>query len=253
LTFPKIKIKLVLTEISQSEKQKKLRRLISPFTSTFGIGPKLGLFHSSLIVGPWYLEWTNKSLCVPKKVFSSAALIAVDIENALDIMDVDFVIDKVSDVIIRWNCVCKYDQSINNCQVFVDDILAHLGIDQLKFKGQLGNYLKDMRTFGVCEPVFHVSSELHKVTGISQSKIKFETHHELDEFVNDILKKYPKFFISFPGDADLLKSFDRAFWLKNFKNKEEDSFKPAMKNSKSENCPFLNPTVTKSFGGNEWF
>lgn len=61
-------------------------------------------------------------------------------------MDVDLVIDKVSDVIIRWNTVCNYDQSTNNCQLFVEDLLTALGIDpKLKFQGQLANYLHQMR------------------------------------------------------------------------------------------------------------
>jgi hypothetical protein len=251
----KVKVKLVVTEISFSDKQKHLRKLVSPFISTFGIGPRMGLFHSALIIGPYYFEWTNKSLCVPKKVFSSAALIAVDVENTLATMDVDFVIDKVSDVIVRWNCVCKYDQSSNNCQVFIEDLLVALGIDQLKFKGQLAGFLKDMRTHGSCEPAFTISSELAKATGLSETKTKFESHKELDTFVQKIVEKYPKFSSSFPGDYELLKSFDRAFWLKHFRAVDEENFQPLSHKSTGVgcDCPFENPKVTKSFGGTEWF
>jgi len=68
-TNEKLKIKLVITEISQTKKDKDLRKLLSPFASAFNLSPQFGMFHSALIVGPWYLEWTNKELCIPKKKY----------------------------------------------------------------------------------------------------------------------------------------------------------------------------------------
>lgn len=55
----KIKIKLIISEISHSKKDKRLRSLLSPFITALGVGPQFGIFHSALIIGPWYLEWTN--------------------------------------------------------------------------------------------------------------------------------------------------------------------------------------------------
>ena len=52
------------------------------------------MFHSAVIIGPWYLEWTNKSLCIPKKCYSSAALVAVDVPTNLELVDVDNVVDR---------------------------------------------------------------------------------------------------------------------------------------------------------------
>jgi hypothetical protein len=60
----KIKIKLVITEIAQSKTQQTFRSVLSPFMTTLNLGniilvnnlgPTFGMFHSSLIVGPWYL------------------------------------------------------------------------------------------------------------------------------------------------------------------------------------------------------
>ena len=48
--------------------------------------------------------------------------------------------------------------------------------------------------------------------------MKFETHKELDEFVQRIIDNFPNFMKDYHDtDAALLKSFDRAFWLKHYK------------------------------------
>jgi hypothetical protein len=111
-----------------------------------------GMFHSALSVGPWYLEWTNRALCIPKKCYSQAALVALDVDSHLELVDADIVIEKISEVIARWNVLHPYDKKENNCQVFVDDLLLALDIDpNQKFKGQLGEYVKKLRTKGECE------------------------------------------------------------------------------------------------------
>jgi len=68
----KVKIKLVIAEIAKNDKQKKLRKLLSPIITRLDTSQTFGLFHSALIIGPWYLEWNNSSLCVPRKTYSSA-------------------------------------------------------------------------------------------------------------------------------------------------------------------------------------
>ena len=91
-TNEKIKIKLVITEIHHTQNERNLRKICSPFANILNLSPEFGMFHSALSIGPWYLEWTNKSLCVPKKCFSNAALIALDIDSTLELVDVDYVI-----------------------------------------------------------------------------------------------------------------------------------------------------------------
>jgi hypothetical protein len=52
----KIKIKLILSEINKTEKEKTLRRIASPFFCALDIGDaRLGFVHSAISVGPWYL------------------------------------------------------------------------------------------------------------------------------------------------------------------------------------------------------
>jgi len=124
----RIKVKLIVTEIAKTQREMTVRRLLSPITSTFGIAGELGFFHSALIVGPWILEWTNSSLCVPRKCQSSAAVIAVDLDDIKlsDKIILDKVIDSLAEKITYWNSNKIYSQSSCNCQHFVEEILQTL-------------------------------------------------------------------------------------------------------------------------------
>ena len=51
---------------------------------------------------------------------------------------------------------------------------------------------------------------------IKEESMKFETHQELDKFVIKLLEKDPNFLKNKKNEfiVNLLKSFDRAFWLR---------------------------------------
>lgn len=60
----KLRVKLVITEICHSDAQKTIRKIISPVISSIpNLNNKFGMFHTAIIVGPWYLEWCDTSLC----------------------------------------------------------------------------------------------------------------------------------------------------------------------------------------------
>lgn len=134
-----------------------------------------------------------------------------------------------------------YSQKKANCQHFVDELCRVLGLE-LKFKGALHDYCEKLRTNGSCELNYTLPKEVKEKFGFTQEVFKFTTHTELDEFVNTILKKDPLFFDK--GRQDdwlLLKSFDRAFWLRYYKNKKSEEFKPC-----SSGCPFSDPATSGS-------
>ena len=60
----KIKIKLIIVEISHTKKEQNIRKFLSPIATTLGKNPQFGMFHSALVVGPWYLGLKKK-----KKIF----------------------------------------------------------------------------------------------------------------------------------------------------------------------------------------
>ncbi|KAL0476247.1 hypothetical protein AKO1_004217 [Acrasis kona] len=247
-----IKIKLVIAEICKSDTQKALRKLLSPVLTKFDAQQQFGMFHSALVVGPWYLEWNNSSMCIPRKCYSSAAMLAADLEFSGKLgkvgFDLDQTIEKITPIIIDWNVNKTYSQREANCQQFVDEICNVLDIP-IKFEGPLGEYLNAIRERGECDLEFPISTEMREQLEIRDKKRRFETHQELDEFVCMLIDKDPQFENNFPAEWMLLKSFDRAFWLRHFKVKTDDKFTPGCD---AGECPFKDPEVTASFKP-EWF
>lgn len=252
-----LKVKLVIVEIHNSASQRTFRRVLSPLMDTFNISPQFGLFHSALIVGPWYLEWNDSCLVVPSmtifeyfdvltflqgKCYSGAAVLAADVEKYFKGPQVSIALDRISNVICEWNANYQYSQQKHNCQLFVDELCKALDIS-LNFNGALGNFLQQLRKTGQCELAYTLTPELQKNLGTQESVKQFKTHKELDEFVTMVREKMPTYFEMDPVGKDdniLLKSYDRAFWLRHFKNKKAEEYAPA------HNCPFNNPTVSGS-------
>jgi len=247
-----IKIKLVIAEICKSDTQKALRKMLSPVLTKFDVQQHFGMFHSALVVGPWYLEWNNSSMCIPRKCYSSAAMLAADLEFSGKLgkigFDLDDVIAKITPVIIDWNVNKAYSQRDANCQQFVDELCNVLDIP-IKFEGPLGQYLHDLRERGECELEFPISADMRVEMQIRDKKKKFESHRELDEFVLECLQKDPQFENNYAAEWMLLKSFDRAFWLRHFKVKTDEKY---IGGCHLGECPFKDPEQTTSFKP-EWF
>eukprot|EP01080_Neovahlkampfia_damariscottae_P006600 gene6600-10763_t len=242
-----VKIKLVIAEICKSDAQKAIRKMLSPILTKIDNQQQFGMFHSALVVGPWYLEWNNSSLCIPRKCYSSAAMLAADLDFKGNVsFKLDETIKKISKVIIDWNVNREYNQRNANCQQFIDEMTLEMGInlDEL-FQGPLKDYLKRLREKGQSEIYFPISKDLMESLKINEDKMKFDSHEDLDNFVNQIVEADPMFEENFDEHWLLLKSFDRAFWLRHFKLPDEKKYIP-------HKCPFKDPTVTTSFK-KEWF
>jgi hypothetical protein len=246
----KIKIKLVVAEICKSDAQKAVRKMLSPILTKLDLQQQFGMFHSALVIGPWYLEWNNSSLCIPRKCYSSAAMLACDLEFGGKLgkvgFDLDDTIQKVSDVIIDWNVNRAYDQRTANCQQIVDEVCKALGID-LNFQGPLGEYLNRLRESGQCDLSYTLDDDVRQSYNIKDKVKQFHTHRDLDEFIYYLLEQNPEFEDKHPMEWGLLKSFDRAFWLRHFKNPEDKKFQQHEKE-----CPFKDPTITASIKKDWW-
>jgi hypothetical protein len=250
-----LRIKLVIVEIHQNATQRTFRKILSPIMDAFDMSPTFGLFHSALIVGPWYLEWNDSSLIVPRKCYSGAAILAADVSKEFKGgKEVKDALDKMADVICRWNGNYQYSQNTKNCQTFVDELCKELGID-LNFTGALGEYLVQLRKNGQCELKYFIPDELKQLMGIEDKYKKFSTHQELDDFVRAVLEKDTTYFdVVAPDDWTLLKSFDRAFWLRYFKDKTAPTWRPRSVDDDGATyqttCPFGHPHATHSMAEN---
>jgi hypothetical protein len=97
----------------------------------------------------------NSSLCIPRKCYSSAAILAADLEmKGSKKFDIDDIVQKCSNVIIDWNVNRVYGQNKNNCQQFIDELCKELGFDLGQFDGPFGDYLDQIRSKGSCEISF---------------------------------------------------------------------------------------------------
>lgn len=128
-----------------------------------------------------------------------------------------------------------------NCQDFVEDVLTCLGFSLPNFQGALASFLQEMRTKGSSELIFRPAPELAKKLNMPEPSITFTNHKQLDDFVNGIKmqKEFALWSHDYPGEYALLKSFDRAFWVRNFKDPTNEMFQP-------HKCPFDDPRTTKS-------
>jgi hypothetical protein len=221
-----LKVKLIVTEIAHTDSLKTARKLLSPVISSVpSLSDKFGMFHTSLIVGPWFLEWTDSGLCTPKKISSSMALLTLDVDViSLPKQDIQSIARKIAEVVVEWNVnytYCNYritgkKEREGNCQDFVNSILDKLEI-QPAFSGALQVFLEEMRTKGNCEMEFKPDAKFQEAFGLTQSKYTFQSHAELDLFITDLVKKRATFKLDFPSEVTLLKSFDRGFWyVQNF-------------------------------------
>lgn len=270
----RMKVKLVVTEIMNSNFDKGVRKFFSPVANFFHLmNAKYGWFHVALVVGPWLIEWNDSGLCIPRKPLSRSALITCDLGEGFEIDNEEIISAKIrtlASVIVRWNTTMKYASKAKtpgegNCQDFVESVLKELDIDQRNFippHSALGLYLERMKNHGECEMVFPITASFIKqyankldpelsarVKSASSNGgvIKFETHQELDTFVSQ-LKAADLGFVR-TSDCILLKSFDRALWMRHFKTPDALSFLPLPVNSEHNprtGCPFDHPEYTKS-------
>jgi len=216
------------------------------------------MFHTALIIGPWILEWNNSSLCIPRRCCSTAAILAIDVDNTIEKkMKIGFVVDALCEVISRWNIIKTYDRNKCNCLHFIEDVLDSLGISsKLSYTGALGNFIKNIREKGSSDWNYSLPEELIQKCHFKNDvkNINFKTHEELDNFVLQILEYEKQFNIDtkYAEDFALLKSVDRAFWLRYFKKNEKIYKHKCEKESEKEEfclCPFGDPRDSKSILG----
>jgi len=102
-----MKIKLIISE-NNSGIQKNIKHIISPVLTTLRISPKFGMFHSSIMIGPWLLEWNDSGLCVPRTCVSRAAFFTADLMTISSSKRINEVRDKIANVITKWNGTMSY-------------------------------------------------------------------------------------------------------------------------------------------------
>jgi len=247
LFMEKIRIKLLISETAARPSKRAIRQLVSPLLNSLHVLPELGMFHSALIIGPWKLEFNDSGVVVPRKIISSAAVLTADIDHITTVNRFNDIVNKLAEVIVKWNTTMQYKENggdktkVGNCQDFVDDVLQALDI-KLNFDGPMAKFIERLRKTGKCNLQFEPDPAFIEQYGLSEKLFKFTDHGSLDRFVNDLLKKNPNLMAESRSEWALLKSFDRAFWLKNAKFPERREYLPHCNEHGVLGCPFGDPS-----------
>lgn len=236
-----VPIKLVITEITKKRTAQSLRKIIAPLSAVFAKNDSLeyGIFHAALIVGTWYLEFNDSSLCIPRKMTSSMAIVNADIGSIYTTVGgLAEIADMLSEIAVEWNSTKTYksfkvvagkvpetDDDVN-CQEFVETVLRALRVKPV-YGEAMESFLKQMRTRGKSNAVFRPSKAFRSEFNIKSKSVEFRSHPELDNFVNELLSLGPDISVRWPSEWSLLKSFDRAFWLKHLQNRADPTFLPS--------------------------
>lgn len=110
------------------------------------------------------------------------------------------------------------------------------------------NFLNEMKSRGKCEMEFHPDAEFVKKFGLPKDRYSFQTHKQLDEFMYNLMLKCPTFNLDYENERTLLKSFDRAFWLRHFKKPDLEQFRPGFVDTKTNvSCIVIVFQLTTSF------
>ncbi|KAG2388205.1 hypothetical protein C9374_001055 [Naegleria lovaniensis] len=252
-----LKVKLVITEMDTEVFHRICRRFANTFSSTVK-NSRWGMFHTALIIGPWYLEWNDSSLSTVRKKSSSKAVFAVDIARIEGQREVNEAIDSVAQLCTVWNGYKLYENDSCNCQHFVIDMLEYLGLGDnfeniLERYPPLAEYITKLKKKGVCDMAYYVDDRIAKAIKespqtsralkelVKNKKVKFTSHTLLDEFVSFIKQNFPLFMTNREQEYELLKAFDRAFWLRSQSSQTEDdeTVQPLIDIHTNEcKCPF---------------
>jgi hypothetical protein len=105
-------------------------------------------------------------------ISAQASIVCADIESIATLDELDFVRDRLAEVIVKWNTTMYYKERdgsperdhTGNCQQFIDEILSILKIDDCyaQFPIPLVNYLKKLRDEGYGEMEFEFDDVFKK-------------------------------------------------------------------------------------------
>ena len=105
-----------------------------------------------------------------------------------------------------------------------------------------------MKKKGKCEMEFQPDADFIKKFELTQDKYAFKTHQELDTFMYNLTQKCPTFKLDYENESTLLKSFDRAFWLRHFKKPELEQFQPGFHDAKAKVCLIRKKIISLEIG-----
>eukprot|EP01102_Stenamoeba_stenopodia_P013808 TRINITY_DN4526_c0_g1_i2.p1 TRINITY_DN4526_c0_g1~~TRINITY_DN4526_c0_g1_i2.p1 ORF type:complete len:315 (+),score=77.17 TRINITY_DN4526_c0_g1_i2:218-1162(+) len=178
-------------------------------------GYEYNAMHVALQIGEKLVDWCDHSLAYPRPLKATTAFAVIEL-GVLNQYDDKAKFDRLCEMIEYWNVNEKYDQKTKNCQHFVDEALRILEL-QLPKTGPIVEFLNAIRKGKLDKAIPSLS------TFDPSAPKTFKTHLEVDQyFIKLLQQRYPntglneasiQFKAEHPDVYNLLKGFDRAFWI----------------------------------------
>jgi hypothetical protein len=240
-------IRIICTEMVFNSKRIGITQTMSPTINTFppvNCQKQFGLFNGALLIGPWYLEFGNTSLCVPKRLSKSIMRIFSKYQMFSKVKgNLKSVSSTLSKVITNWNSnfVYKSWEPDNknfegNSYFFINDLLISLGIFT-KYKGCMSSFMSEMKTFGNAGPsIYPYQHADYFMNSFGFLNIPLVTEHaSFDELLIEILEKQPNFREEYPQDYLVLQIIDMGFWMRSLRS-DHEYYEPHFDNENKNRC-----------------
>jgi hypothetical protein len=251
----KVTIRLVLSEVTYNQFKLGLAKSTNGLVADLPFYPferKFGFFKGALIIGPWYLEFGESSLCIPKRIHPVMKRMFQKFSPILKLnQKIGEVVVKLSNFIADWNSNYQYisdhpdpRNKEANGYTFIKEMIEMLKPNFKGFQGSLENFLLEMKDFGDAGPSMYPAKSSEEFL----KKFQFTNIRELNDHAlldNTLLGFFdvdPSFDKNFPHDYLLFQSLDAAMWIRYIKT-GAFSFTPnnvQMVNSKKHICPCFN-------------
>eukprot|EP01119_Soliformovum_irregulare_P000632 TRINITY_DN10450_c0_g1_i1.p1 TRINITY_DN10450_c0_g1~~TRINITY_DN10450_c0_g1_i1.p1 ORF type:complete len:394 (-),score=68.55 TRINITY_DN10450_c0_g1_i1:248-1273(-) len=178
--------------------------IVSSMSKITGVS-RFGTVHTAIQIGPTIAEWNNSSLVQlsSSKEYSNFRALAVIDVTAIDRerFEKEY-LAKIFAEIARWNGMKTYSSIRANCQTFTDTLLKILGQSS-----PFGTMSEDMK--GFVSTLFNLDKQsIHFSFRWKGQEMDFRDHAQLDRFCYDSKDDLTR------DDLQLLKAFDRVFWLR---------------------------------------
>eukprot|EP01080_Neovahlkampfia_damariscottae_P005612 gene5612-9429_t len=231
-----IPVRLIFTEIVYNSSELSLISSLSGLISGIPMtdfNDRRFAFKSALIIGPFYLEFTDTSLCVPKRITSEVQGLFERIQPiATCDLKLSSIVTKLSKLISEWNTKYSFvsvdysdKKKEGNCISFVEKVLSTLNV-KLKFNGALGNFVREMKEFGDSTASIYPGVEFEKKFNFHKMQDIFD-HLEFDDKISEIFEMEPNVDKKFPHDYLIVQAIDLAFWIR-FIFTNDEIYEPMM-------------------------
>ncbi|KAG2391897.1 hypothetical protein C9374_013382 [Naegleria lovaniensis] len=226
-----LKVKLIISDLNQPKLASKMASTVNTFVNVFS---QFGWVHTAFTISNLKFDWVKSEYCETSDVKGTSCLLAITVKEIHDMSELEDCLKILSEEVSRWNREYSYgsisndrklQKKIANCQDFTIFMLRKIGVKDFKFENtSIGDYLETIFNKGLTDVMFTTNKEFRDKYNtlfkehsnlnhrMIEKKHTFQTHKDLDLFVQDLMDVDPSFENS--EEYQLLKAFDRGFWLK---------------------------------------